>query len=360
VYEEESLKLLIQPESGIAPLLTAIKKSKKSIEIVIFRFDRVEIEAALKAAVARGVAVNALIAYANRGGEKNLRKLEMRLLEAGVMVSRTADDLVRYHDKLLVVDRSELYVMSYNFTHMDIDHSRGFGVITRKHRLVQEALKLIEADIARKPYAAGLDTFIVSPINARPQLAAFLNGASRELLIYDPSIADTDMLRILSDKAKEGVVVRVIGSVARKRHSLDVRAPAFRLHTRTIIRDRRAAFIGSQSLRQAELDARREVGVIVHDPKAVGQLLKTFDADWDMKEVPAHIQVTRRIRKSMKAAVAKLSPLNPIVKEAVNEAVSEARSENLDAEEVRDSVEKAVKEAVRETVEEMLEGSGKK
>src|SRR5678815_4162251 len=97
------MKLLIQPENGIAPLVAAIKKAKKSVHIVIFRFDRAELEAGLKDATERGVSVSALIAYANHGGEKSLRKLEMRLLEAGVTVSRTADDLARYHDKLLII-----------------------------------------------------------------------------------------------------------------------------------------------------------------------------------------------------------------------------------------------------------------
>jgi phosphatidylserine/phosphatidylglycerophosphate/cardiolipin synthase-like enzyme len=90
-------KLLIQPQDGVKAILAAIKKAKRTIEIVIFRFDRAEIETALHAAVERGVQVSALIAYANRGGEKHLRKLEMRLLEAGVNVSRTPDVLVRYH-----------------------------------------------------------------------------------------------------------------------------------------------------------------------------------------------------------------------------------------------------------------------
>ena len=40
------VKLLIQPQDGIAALLTAIKKAKTSIDVVIFRFDRAEIEAA--------------------------------------------------------------------------------------------------------------------------------------------------------------------------------------------------------------------------------------------------------------------------------------------------------------------------
>src|SRR5579862_7683689 len=155
------MKLLIQPEDGVTPLVAAIKKAKKSVDIVIFRFDRAEIEAGLKAAAKRGVSVSALIAYANHGGEKSLRKLEMRLLEAGVTVSRTAADLIRYHDKLLIIDRRVLYVLSFNFTHLDIDHSRGFGIVTKKVELVQEALKLFEADVARKPYEAGIANFVV-------------------------------------------------------------------------------------------------------------------------------------------------------------------------------------------------------
>src|SRR6478736_1915689 len=104
------MKLIIGPADGVAPLLAAIKSAKKSIEIAIFRFDRKDIEAALKAAAAKGVRVTALIAFASRGGEKSLRKLELRFLEAGIIVARTSDDLVRYHAKYLVIDRRVLYV----------------------------------------------------------------------------------------------------------------------------------------------------------------------------------------------------------------------------------------------------------
>ena len=43
--------------------------------------------------------MTALIAFANRGGERNLRRLELRCLVAGITVARTADDLTRYHGK---------------------------------------------------------------------------------------------------------------------------------------------------------------------------------------------------------------------------------------------------------------------
>ena len=88
------------------------------------------------------------------------------------------------------------------------------------------------------------------------------------------------MRRILHEREDAGIEIKVIGSVT-GRTRFDVRKLAGpRLHTRTIIRDRRQAFVGSQSLRGPELDSRRELGLIVHDRKTVKMLIDTFEADW--------------------------------------------------------------------------------
>src|ERR1700744_2987238 len=157
------VRCFVQPGDGIQPLVKAINAAKKSVEIVVFRFDRWEIEKALASAVSRGVHVHALIAYTNRGGEIHLRELEMRLLAAGVTVSRTDNDLVRYHYKMMIVDRSRLFVLAFNFTWLDIERSRSFGIVTTNRKHVQEAVKLFEADSQRKPYTPGSATFLVSP-----------------------------------------------------------------------------------------------------------------------------------------------------------------------------------------------------
>ena len=65
------MKVIVQPDDGPSLLLSALKNAKQSVEVSIFRFDRKDIETALKAAVAKGVKVTALIADVNRGGEKN-------------------------------------------------------------------------------------------------------------------------------------------------------------------------------------------------------------------------------------------------------------------------------------------------
>ena len=147
--DQDEVKLIIQPDDGIAPLVKAVRNAKRRVDILIFRFDRSELEKALEAAVARGVNVRALIAHTNRGGEKILRKLELRLLEAGVSVTRSADDLPRYHGKMMLVDDT-LHVFGFNYTKLDIEKSRSFGVVTKDKRLVKEATALFEADCARQ------------------------------------------------------------------------------------------------------------------------------------------------------------------------------------------------------------------
>src|SRR5215468_4890854 len=209
--DEKIMKLLIQPEDGVSPIVKAISHAKERVEIVIFRFDEGVVERALAAAVSRGVAVHALIAHTNRAGEESLRKLEMRLLAHGITVARTADDLVRYHGKMMLIDRRDLYLLAFNLTRQDIDRSRSFGIITRSRDLVREAQRLFEADVKRHPYESQSDKLIVSPVNARHRLSAYLKGAKKRLLIYDPEVSDPTMIRILEERVKAGVDVRIIG-----------------------------------------------------------------------------------------------------------------------------------------------------
>ncbi|HEY0876381.1 MAG TPA: phospholipase D-like domain-containing protein [Vicinamibacterales bacterium] len=274
------MKLIIEPDDGVTPLVRAIRNARTSVDVVIFRVDRPEIEKALEAAVARGVVVRALIAHTNSGGEKTLRKLETRLLAGGVTVTRTADDLPRYHGKMMIVDDT-LYVLGFNYTKLDIDKSRSFGVITRDKKLVKEASALFEADSNRQTYAPMHDRFIVSPETSRAKLTAFLKGAKKQLCIYDEKVTDNLIQRLLEQQARAGVEIRVIGKLEKTIPGVETRKlKGLRLHVRAIVRDGTTAFVGSQSLRKLELDRRREVGVILNDARVAKKLLSVFEADW--------------------------------------------------------------------------------
>ena len=144
------MKLITEPDDGIQPLLRLIRSARKCIDIAIFRCDIRALERELAAAVGRGVLVRALVAHTNRGGELALRALELRLLSAGVTVARTDDELVRYHGKLILIDRVTLYVLGFNFTSNDVK-SRSFGVRTKNPKVLRDVLALLEADDTVEP-----------------------------------------------------------------------------------------------------------------------------------------------------------------------------------------------------------------
>jgi phosphatidylserine/phosphatidylglycerophosphate/cardiolipin synthase-like enzyme len=282
----------------------------------------------------------------------------MRLLGSGVNVARTADDLVRYHGKYMIVDREDLYVLGFNFTYLDMEHSRSFGLITHHEQLVQEAVKLFDADTKRQAYEAGSHRFIVSPVNARDELSSFVAGAKRELAIYDPKIGDPRMIRLLEEQAKAGVQIRIIGKLARNA-KLEARPlNKMRLHVRSMVRDRNDVFLGSQSLRTAELETRREVGVILDDPKIAGRILKTFDEDWTAAEESRSnqpIHAVKAARKVAKAISKSLPPMESVLEDLVTNVANGGDRIELDSARLEEAVKVAVKQAVEQAVHAAVE-----
>src|SRR5204863_4426718 len=196
------------PDTRLPPTVRGIHNPNTALAVLLFPLDPDHVTDALTSAVTRGVDVRVLTANTNKGGEKRLRQLELRLLDGGVTVSRTADDLVRYHGKMMIVDGRVLHVYGFNFTHLDIGKSRSFGVITRNRRLVREAIKLFEDDFNRRPYVPTCERFIVSPENARERLSAFIGAARKQLLIYDPKVSHPAIVKLLLERAKAGVEVK--------------------------------------------------------------------------------------------------------------------------------------------------------
>lgn len=352
------MKLLIQPENGIKPILDALRKARKSIRIVIFRFDRVDIEKALVAAVGRGVTVQALIAHTNQGEEKNLRRLEMRLLEQGITVMRTADDLVRYHGKMFIIDDKLLCVLGFNFTHMDIDLSRSFGVFITKSSVVKEAIRLFECDSKRRPYTKAKDDLVVSPVNARKRLTEFIAGAKKRLLIYEMKISDRDFLKQLNKKISAGIEVQVLSRASAKSGAVPVRRLPSRLHLRAILRDGNSAFLGSQSLRKLELEARREIGVIFRDKKTVKQMEEIFEKDWKHSE-PAieDTQLSSVITlpaKKVAKEVARQISIKPVVEQVLDKVIDTKKDAPFEPDEVAKTVREAFHDEVQDAVQEAL------
>ena len=120
-------------------------------------------------------------------------------------------------------------------------------------------------------------------------------------------------------------------------------------------------FIGSQSLRKLELDARREVGIIFRDPKVVSRLTKTFETDWSPVEPPMEQPGDRKAEPAGKTAkrVAKafakdMPSMAPALRQVFEGVMGDAKAIKLNATEVEQAVKEAVKEAIKEVVKDAI------
>jgi len=271
----------------------------------------------------------------------------------------------------MIIDHQILHLLAFNYTHLDIERSRSFGIITDNADLVREAGRLFEADVKRQAYSPELENFVVSPVNARQLLSGFIEQARQELLIYDPEISDHQMIRRLRDRVRAGVEIRIIGQVDKPSRTWATHDHMrMRFHTRTIIRDREQAFIGSQSLREAELDHRRELGLIVHNHEVVHTLVKVFERDWASSDVSrgedhkAIVSANGGVKKVIKAVVREL-PMEPLVAKALKHALRGLPkvpvTRNVFEHQVEDALRESVEDAVSAIVKQTLEaGPGRR
>jgi cardiolipin synthase len=274
------MRLLVQPDDGVRPVVPAIRGAKSSIDLSLSRLDRGLVARALREAAGRGVRVRMLTAARSRGAARRPGRGERALVEAGAN-SRRRGGRQRSRQELMIVDGLRLFVRGFESSGKEAEESRSFGLVTRRRDLVRDAMELFEADWVEQPYEPTAKALVVSPGGARARLAAFLGRAQSELLVYAPSLTDPAMIDILQERAAAGVRVRIVSGRGAQGSGLTCRVlPGRRLRGRAIVRDGVEAFVGSQGLRTLDLDGRREAGVIIDDAKVLARLSAVFEADW--------------------------------------------------------------------------------
>ena len=135
-------------------------------------------------------------------------------------------------------------------------------------------------------FKATQPNLIISPENSRVSTRDIHRQKPGRNCSYTiPISATIRMIRLLKERAKANVRVRILGKleeeVARRSCRSQSRSRDRRLHVRV---NRRVT--ASRGVRrkpktsELELDGRREIGIIVREPKLVKRLAATFEADW--------------------------------------------------------------------------------
>jgi phosphatidylserine/phosphatidylglycerophosphate/cardiolipin synthase-like enzyme len=250
--------------------VAAIRTARERLVLSIFRCDDQVVRQALADAARRGVRVSVLMTARARAAGRALEELQAWLAAHGIGVRRFAGGM-KYHAKYLVADGRLAIVTTLNLTRRCFSRTCDFTLVTRDPAVVSGLDELFAADWSARPVTlapAQRERLIVGPDHApRARFAALVGEACAHIRILDAKLSDVELVSLLERRQQTGISV----DIARRR---DVRV--LRRHGKLLIVDGTAAVIGSLALSRQGLDRRRELAIVMRDPRLIAQL----DAFW--------------------------------------------------------------------------------
>ncbi len=295
-----SRTLIVMPDAGAQPLLDAIAAAKSTLRVKMFLFSDPSLLAAVIAARKRGVNVRVMLNPARRSGETENEDSRRQLVEAGVSVLDSNPAFELTHEKSMVVDDSEAFVMSLNWETRNVSETRDYAVVTAHKAEVDEVIACFDADWKRQTFTPPADSALIwCNTNGRERFAHFIDRATHSLVLQNERYQDAVIIERVVRAARRGVKVHIL---ARPPHTLkkekliegvgglrildDVgckvhKLKGMRLHGKMMLADGARAIVGSVNLAPGSFDARRELAIEVDDAHVVEALVKVAKHDWD-------------------------------------------------------------------------------
>ncbi len=296
----QNVQVFVEPDAGEAPVLHAIEGATASVWVEVYLLTDTNVIHALEDAANRGVDVRVLLElHPYGGGSVSAQKTLAELNAAGVR-AQGANPAFRYtHEKAMVIDATTAYIMTCNLSKSGLGGStsaanREYGVIDTNSQDVAEVAGIFQADWNRSTATYGDPRLVVSPINARSDLAALIAAAHTSLDIEDEEMYDQQSEDAMIAAARRGVTIELVlpaPSSSATGESTDVarltaggvhvrysKAPY--MHAKLVVADGATAFVGSENFSSTSLDHNRELGVLIADSTALHILTTTFSHDW--------------------------------------------------------------------------------
>jgi phosphatidylserine/phosphatidylglycerophosphate/cardiolipin synthase-like enzyme len=292
----DHLSLFVLPDDTNRVILDAIEDADETIDFVMYLVTSRDFIDALKAAEARGVAVRGMMELNPYGGGSSNVAVWEELIEAGAEMKWDPRSIKYLHEKMILVDDELMFIMTCNMTSSAFTANREYGLIDTDPAHIAEVDKVFEADWNRREPEWGDPLLVWSPVNARRELLALIDGAQASIDLEQSSMLDAEIEAHLTHAAQRGVTVRYVSSPdwpieedldepARERmRQAGVRVRYLDdpfVHAKIFLVDGARGFVGSENVSSNSLDNNRELGAIFEDRDSVERLAVRFEADWN-------------------------------------------------------------------------------
>jgi cardiolipin synthase len=295
-----SRSLLVLPDDTPRPILTAINRAGRTLQVKMFMFSDPRLLTAVVAAKRRGVKVRVILNGARRDGQHDNDHTAKALERTGIEVREGNPAFDVTHEKSLVIDGQTAFVQSLNWVWKNLQETRDYAVVTTRERDVAEISDCFEADWHRRAFTPDEASHLLwCPSYARDRLSRFIDGAKQQLIIQNERFQDMVLIESLVRAAKRGVKVhvmtrpphtlkkdklvegvgglRILGDVGVKIHRLK----HLKLHGKVLLADTTSAIVGSLNFANGSFDGRRELSIEVREHDVVDRLHRVLHHDWE-------------------------------------------------------------------------------
>jgi cardiolipin synthase len=290
-------QLLTEPQAGIAPWSEAIADARATIDVNAYLLTSNQIIDGLRAAAARGVRVDIILAgnpYHDRSAPRaTMQAFAGSRVQLRLAPSRFEHDFSFDHAKYLIIDEGlpdQVAILgSANDTASAFDgHNLEDAIETTAPRTVRALTEVFDADWTGRQVGSGPRAQLVLSPGSGPTIVSLLrqrgpvavmaeelgdapscyqalaaHGSRARLLV--PSDPSSEARRYLRQLVRAGVEVRMLAQPY--------------VHAKLIV-TASAVLIGSQNLSDVSLNDNREVGLIASSRALHHQVLAWFNAFW--------------------------------------------------------------------------------
>src|SRR6266446_323556 len=204
-------KLIVMPDDGIQPLLTAIAGAYRSIEIKMFLFSEVRLINAVIEAHQRGVKTRVMLNRARRSGEADNDVTYNTLAESGIDVRSTHPEFPVTHEKSMVIDEQVAYIKSLNWAPKHFSLTRDYAVTTTHPEEVAEVLACFNSDWDRRSFEGDMRARLIwCRGNGREKIVRFIDQAERSLFLQNERYQDMTVIEHLVRARRRGVKIHLM------------------------------------------------------------------------------------------------------------------------------------------------------
>jgi phosphatidylserine/phosphatidylglycerophosphate/cardiolipin synthase-like enzyme len=232
-----------------------------------------------------------------------------RLLEAGIPIVGDGQDGLM-HDKFMVIDKSEVWLGSMNFTDSGTydDNNHLMRILSTK--MAENYTKEFEEMFAENRFGENVaaetphpsltidgtrvDTFFSPDDGVANQLAAVLSGAEESVYFLAFSFTSNDLGAIVREKEKDGLTVRGVMDEEQissnqgteydpfKQAEMDVRIDGIdgQMHHKVFIIDESIVVIGSYNFSRSAEERNDENTLIIYNESIAEQFMTEFQRVW--------------------------------------------------------------------------------